>query len=60
VGDYNRDGKVDLYITNFSDDYNTLYRNEGDAAFADVSFRAGIATPDDPVSGLGNGLSRLR
>jgi len=33
VGDYNRDGKVDSYITNFSDDYNTLYRNEGDAAF---------------------------
>src|SRR6266852_200296 len=25
VGDYNRDGRVDFYITNFSDDYNTLY-----------------------------------
>src|SRR6202521_5070273 len=28
VGDYNRDGKVDLFITTFSDDYKTLYRNE--------------------------------
>src|SRR5216684_4478679 len=56
VGDYNRDGRVDLYITNFSDDYNTLYRNEGDAAFADVSFRAGIATLTIPFLGWGTGF----
>ena len=56
VGDYNRDGKVDLYVTNFSDDYNTLYRNEGDAAFADVSFRAGIATLTIPFLGWGTGF----
>jgi hypothetical protein len=56
VGDYNRDGKVDFYITNFSDDYNTLYRNEGDAAFADVSFRAGIATLTIPFLGWGTGF----
>src|SRR5207245_4081494 len=30
VGDYDNDGRVDLYVTNFSDDYNTLYHNEGD------------------------------
>jgi len=56
VGDYNRDGKVDFHITNFSDDYNTLYRNEGDAAFADVSFRAGIATLTIPFLGWGTGF----
>src|SRR5712691_384299 len=56
VGDYNGDGKVDFYITNFSDDYNTLYRNEGDAAFADVSFRAGIATLTIPFLGWGTGF----
>src|SRR5712664_2437296 len=56
VGDYNRDGKVDFYITNFSDDYNTLYRNEGDAAFADVSFRTGIATLTIPFLGWGTGF----
>ena len=56
VGDYNRDGKVDFYITNFSDDYNTLYRNEGDTAFADVSFRAGIATLTIPFLGWGTGF----
>jgi hypothetical protein len=56
VGDYNRDGKVDFYITNFSDDYNTLYRNDGDSAFADVSFRAGIATLTIPFLGWGTGF----
>ena len=56
VGDYNRDGKVDFYITNFSDDYNTLYRNDGDASFTDVSFRAGIATLTIPFLGWGTGF----
>lgn len=26
VGDYNRDGRVDFYISNFSDDYSVLFR----------------------------------
>jgi hypothetical protein len=56
VGDYNRDGKVDLYITNFSDDYNTLYRNDGDQSFSDVSRRAGIATLTIPFLGWGTGF----
>ena len=56
VGDYNRDGKVDFYVTNFSDDYNTLYRNDGEASFSDVSFRAGIATLTFPFLGWGTGF----
>jgi hypothetical protein len=56
VGDYNRDGKVDFYITNFSDDYNTLYRNDGDANFSDVTFRAGIANLTIPFLGWGTGF----
>jgi len=36
VGDYNRDGKVDFFTTTFSDDYKTLYRNEGGGNFADA------------------------
>jgi hypothetical protein len=56
VGDYNRDGRVDLVITNFSDDYNTLYRNDGDAIFSDVSFQAGIAEPTIPFLGWGTGF----
>ena len=56
VGDYNRDGKVDFYITNFSDDYNTLFRNDGDASFSDVSFPSGIANPTIPFLGWGTGF----
>ena len=54
VGDYNRDGRVDFVISNFSDDYNTLYRNEGEAGFQDVSFQAGIAEPTIPFLSWGN------
>ncbi len=56
VGDYNRDGKVDFYITNFSDDYNTLYRNDGDGNFSDVTARAGIATVTLPFLSWGTGF----
>jgi hypothetical protein len=56
VGDYNRDGKVDFYITNFSDDYNILYRDDGDATFSDVSIRAGIANLTIPFLGWGTGF----
>lgn len=56
VGDYNRDGRVDFYITNFSDDYNTLFRNDGEASFSDVSFAAGIANPVIPFLGWGTGF----
>ena len=41
--DYNNDGLLDLVVTNFSDDYNTLYRNTGKGFFVDVSTSSGIA-----------------
>jgi hypothetical protein len=42
VGDYNGDGHLDIFKTNFSDDTATLYRNNGDGTFDDVTFRAGL------------------
>jgi hypothetical protein len=56
VGDYDRDGKVDFCITNFSDDYDTLYHNDGAASFTDVSHAAGIANPTIPYLGWGAGF----
>jgi hypothetical protein len=53
VGDYNRDGRVDLFTTTFSDDYKTLYRNDGGGSFTDVTFRAGLATPTIPFLSWG-------
>src|SRR5262245_56436874 len=56
VGDYDNDGRVDLYITNFSDDSDTLYHNEGEALFNDVTFAAGHGTPTIPFLGWGTGF----
>ena len=56
VGDYLNNGWLDLYNTVFSDDYNPLYRNEGDANFTDVSYPAGIAEVTIPFLGWGDGF----
>jgi enediyne biosynthesis protein E4 len=53
VGDYNRDGKLDIFITTFSDDYKTLYRNDGGASFTDVSYKVGLANPTVPFLSWG-------
>jgi hypothetical protein len=42
VGDYDGDGRLDIFKTNFSDDTSTLYRNNGDGTFTDATFSAGL------------------
>ncbi len=42
VADYNGDGRLDIFKTNFSDDTATLYRNNGNGTFDDVTFPAGL------------------
>lgn len=56
IGDYLNNGRLDLYNTVFSDDYNPLYRNEGDATFTDVSYAARVAQPTIPFLGWGVGF----
>jgi enediyne biosynthesis protein E4 len=56
VGDYNHSGRVGFYITNFSDDYNTLYRNDGEGNFSDVTIRSGLANPKYPFLSWGTGF----
>ncbi len=53
LGDYDNDGKLDVYITNFSDDSNTLYHNDGNGNFTDVTFQAGHGEPTIPFLGWG-------
>jgi hypothetical protein len=53
-GDYRNNGLVDFYNTTFSDDYNPLYRNDGNANFTDVSYVMGIAEPTIPFLGWGD------
>ena len=42
AGDFDRDGWLDIFKTNFSGDTSTLYRNTGKASFDDVTFPAGV------------------
>ena len=56
VGDYLNNGFVDVLVTDFSDDYKALYRNDGNASFTDVSREAGIAQIAVPFVGWGDGL----
>jgi hypothetical protein len=43
VGDYNRDGLLDLVKTNFAGDHPNLYRNTGGGIFEDAVLGAGLA-----------------
>jgi enediyne biosynthesis protein E4 len=56
IGDYNHSGKPGLFITTFSDDYKTLYRNDGDGGVTDVSFKAGLGMPTIPFLSWGTGF----
>ncbi len=49
IGDYDGDGKLDIFKTNFSDDTATLYRNNGDGTFADKTFAAGLGINTDAL-----------
>ena len=53
VGDYDGNGYQDLFVTNFSQDSNTLYQNMGNMIFNDVSSPSGIAAPSIPYLGWG-------
>lgn len=53
LGDYNHDGKLDLYVTNFSDQYNILYRQDGSLSFMDASFASRLAPTSVPFVGWG-------
>src|SRR5689334_17842741 len=53
AGDYDHDGRIDLFITNFADEYNTLYHNDAPNSFTDVSYAAKVAAVSLPWVGWG-------
>ncbi len=53
IGDYDRDGRLDLIVTNFADQYNTIYRKGPDGAFTDVSRATKTADVSLPYVGWG-------
>jgi hypothetical protein len=48
VGDYTHSGLPSFYVTNFADEYNILYLNQGAYDFRDVSYEAGVAVASLP------------
>ena len=42
IGDYNRDGNLDIVKTNFAGDTDSLYTNLGDAVFEDHTYPSGL------------------
>ncbi len=53
VGDYDRNGALDLYLTHFEGEWNTLYRNLGEAGFFEVTAAFGGVKPTLPAVGFG-------
>jgi hypothetical protein len=56
AGDYENNGLVDFFVTDFGDDYKVLFHNDGDVSFTDVSYKAGIAQTTIPFVGWGDGF----
>jgi hypothetical protein len=55
IGDYDNSGRFSIWVTNFSEEYNALYRNDGDH-FTDASFRSRTAPISLPFVGWGNAM----
>ena len=56
AGDYENNGLIDFFVTDFGDDYKVLYHNDGDVSFTDVSYKAGVAQTTIPFVGWGDGF----
>ena len=59
AADYDNDGRLDLFVTNFADDYSTLYQNRGQLLFEDVSQQARLSQPEWMLVGWGAGFFDL-
>ena len=57
IGDYDRDGKLDLLTTTFSEDYFPLFRQISPGYFEDVSAAAGLGAATTPYLGWGTGFA---
>ncbi len=59
IGDYLHTGRPSIYVTNFSDENDVLYRNDGNWNFGDVSYASGVALPSLPYVKWGTAFADL-
>ena len=57
MADYDNDGNLDIFVTNFESEPNTLYRNLQSKGFLDISAEARVAQSAKPFVGWGTSLS---
>ena len=53
IVDFDADSRLDLVVTNFSREYNAVYRNLGGGFFSDVSQQVGLGQPSFPYVAWG-------
>ena len=53
AGDYDNDGIQDLFVTNFSLEINSLFRNDNDGFYTMTTFEVGLADPSFSKLGFG-------
>ena len=56
VGDYDHDGNLDIFVTNFTDQPDNLYRNLGNKSFSDMGWASGLAQASYPYVKWGTGF----
>ena len=59
AGDFNRDGFLDIFVINFSQETNALYQNNGDGTFTDVIYDVNLGKESYIFLGFGTGFLRL-
>jgi hypothetical protein len=59
IGDYNHTGRPSFLVSNFANEYNTLYRNDGDWNFQDATYKTGLAVPSLPGVKWGTAFADL-
>lgn len=52
-GDYDNDGMLDLFVTNFSLEVNSLFHNDGGGLYTMTTFESGLAEPSFSQLGFG-------
>ena len=59
LGDYRHTGRFSIAISHFSEEYATLFRNDGGLSFTDASYPSGIARATTPYVGWGDAFIDL-